>query len=170
MQTVSEIMTRDTAVVSPQETLQRAAQMMDELDVGALPVCDGQRLVGMITDRDLAVRGTGAGKIPQQAHVDEIMTGEVRWVYEDQPLDEVMSQMADSQVRRIPVVSHDEEKRLVGIVSLGDLATRTGAAAKGDVEDVTEMVSRPGGSMPPLDRIVGQGGDVPGPGGPGSPG
>lgn len=158
MQRVSEIMTRNARVVAPGETLQRAAQLMDELDVGALPVCDGERLVGMITDRDLTVRGMAAGMLPQQAHVDEIMSGEVRWCYEDQPLDEVMAQMGDSQVRRIPVISHDEQRRLVGMLSLGDLATR--AADRADLDDVTELVSRPGTPNIPLDRIVGQGGEV----------
>src|SRR4051794_782113 len=138
MQTVSEVMSRNARVVAPHETLQRAAQLMDELDVGALPVCDGERLVGMVTDRDLTVRGFAAGKMPQEAHVDEVMTGEVRWCYEDQALDEVITQMADSQVRRIPVISHDEQRRLVGIVSLGDVATRSGPEASGDVQDLTE--------------------------------
>jgi CBS domain-containing protein len=167
MQRVSEVMSRNARVVAPHETLQRAAQLMDELDVGALPVCDGERLVGMITDRDLTVRGMAAGKLPQQCHVDEIMSGEVRWCYEDQALDEVMAQMGDSQVRRIPVISHDDQKRLVGIVSLGDLATR--ADARRDVQDVTEMVSRPGNPNIPLDRIVGQGGEVSGAAAAGTP-
>jgi CBS domain-containing protein len=144
MQMVSEVMTRDVMFVAPQESLQRAAQMMDELNVGVLPVCDGQRLVGMVTDRDLTIRGIAAGKAPQDAHVDEVMSGEVRWCFEDQPLDEVMIQMADSQIRRVPVVSHDELHRLIGIVALGDLATRTtDNAEKQDLEQVVEMVSEP---------------------------
>ena len=134
--------------------------MMRDEDIGALPVCDGDRLVGMITDRDLALRGSALGKTPQDAHVDEIMSSEVRWCYEDQPLDELMAQMGDAQVRRIPVVSHDAARRLVGIVSLGDLATRAGAEAERDVQDVTEMVSTPGNPNVPLARIVGQGGDA----------
>lgn len=144
MQMVSEVMTRDVRFVSPQESLQRAAQMMDELNVGVLPVCDGERLVGMVTDRDLTVRGIAAGKAPGIAHVDEVMSTDVRWVFEDQPLDDVMIQMADSQIRRVPVVSHDDQHKLVGIVSLGDVATRTsGGGQKQDVEEVVEMVSSP---------------------------
>lgn len=165
MQMVSELMTRDVRFVAPQESLQRAAQMMDELDVGALPVCDGGKLVGMVTDRDITIRGTATGRSPQDAHVDEVMSTDVRWCFEDQPLDDVMIQMADSQIRRIPVVSHDDEHRLVGIVSLGDMATRTAPGAlKGDVEQVVETVSSPSASAQPQvkpDEIAGRTGEVP---------
>jgi CBS domain-containing protein len=144
MQMVSEVMTRDVRFVSPQESLQHAAQMMDELNVGALPVCDGEHLVGVVTDRDITVRGASMGKTPQDAHVKDVMSGEVRWCFEDQPVDEVMIQMADSQIRRVPVVSHDEAHRLVGIVVLGDLASKTAdAGQKQHVEQVMEMVSTP---------------------------
>jgi len=144
MQMVSEVMTRDVRFVSPQESLQRAAQMMGELDVGALPVCDGDRLVGMVTDRDITIRGVAAGRAPDGAHVDEVMSTDVRWVFEDQTLDDVMIQMASSQIRRVPVVSHDEQHKLVGIVSLGDVTTRTPEGTmKEDVEQVVEMISSP---------------------------
>ena len=162
MQKVSDIMSRNARTVMPGESIQRAAELMRDEDVGALPVVDGRRLVGMVTDRDLALRGSALGKRPQEAHVDEIMSGEVRWCYEDQPLDEVMAQMGDSQVRRIPVLTHDADQRLVGIVSLGDLATRSSAEARHDVEDVAELVSRPGNPNIPLDRVVGQRGEVSG--------
>jgi len=142
MQTVSQVMTRNARWIAPGESLQRAAQLMGELDVGALPVCDGDRLVGMVTDRDIAVRGIAAGKSPQTCHVDEVMSGDVRWCFEDQPLDEVMAQMGNSQIRRVPVVSHDDRHRLVGIVSLGDLATRLDGAEE-RVEQVVEQVSSP---------------------------
>lgn len=163
MQTVSEIMSRDARFVSPQESLQRAAQLMGELDVGVLPVCDGERLVGMITDRDITIRATAAGMSPQEAHVQEVMSPDVRWCFEDQPLDEVMIQMADSQIRRIPVISHDDRKKLVGIVSLGDMATRTAdGTQKQDVEQVVEMVSTPSASSGPAipaDQIAGTSGE-----------
>jgi CBS domain-containing protein len=146
MQTISEVMSRNAQAVSPGDSLQRAAQLMGDLDVGALPVCEGERIVGMVTDRDIAVRGTATGKAPQSAHVDEVMTADVRWCFEDQPLDEVMRQMSDSRVRRIPVVSHDEQHRLVGIVSLGDLALKAGGAQGAQVEQVVEKVSAPGHS------------------------
>jgi CBS domain-containing protein len=144
MQMVSEVMTRDVQWVSPQETVRRAAQMMDDLNVGALPVCDGERLVGMVTDRDITVRATSAGIAPDDAVVDQVMSTDVRWCFEDQPLDEVMQQMADTQIRRVPVVSHDDAHRLVGIVSLGDIATRSDdQAQKQDVEQMVEKVSFP---------------------------
>jgi CBS domain-containing protein len=164
MQMVSELMTRDVRFVAPQESLQRAAQLMDELNVGALPVCDGGRLVGMVTDRDITIRSTAAGRSPQEAHVDEVMSTELRWCYEDQSLDDVMVQMGDSQIRRLPVVSHDEQHRLVGIVSLGDLATRMPAGAqKQEVEQVVETVSSPSEPHPPQvrpDEIAGRTGEV----------
>lgn len=140
MQMVSEVMTRNVQFVSPQENLQRAAQMMDELNVGALPVCDGDHLVGMVTDRDITVRGTAAGRTPAEARVEEVMSAEVRWCFEDQSLDEVMQQMADAQIRRVPVVSHDEQHRLVGVVALGDIATR--AAQGGQKQETQELVEK----------------------------
>lgn len=148
MQTVSEVMTRNVRFVSPQEDVQHAAQMMGELDVGALPVCEGDRVVGMVTDRDITLRSTAAGKSPRESRVEEVMSRDVRWCYEDQPLDEVMIQMADSQIRRVPVVTHDDQHRLIGIVALGDVATRTGEGPqKADVEQVVEMVSSPSGPV-----------------------
>lgn len=143
MQIVSEVMTRNVQFISPHESLQRAAQMMDELNVGALPVCDGERLIGMVTDRDITVRATAAGRAPGEAHVDEVMSTDVRWCFEDQSIDEVMHQMSDTQIRRVPVVSHDDAHRLVGIVSLGDLATKSGNAQKRNVEEALEKVSSP---------------------------
>lgn len=148
MQTVSQVMSRNARFVAPGESLQRAAQLMGELDVGALPVCDGERLVGMVTDRDIAVRGIAAGKAPAAAHVDEVMSADVRWCFEDQPLDELVAQMAGSQVRRVPVVSHDDQRRLVGIVALADLARH---ADDRSTEQVTQAVSTP---------IDGAGGDA----------
>ncbi len=146
MQKVSEIMTRDVRYIAPRENLRRAAQMMSELEVGVLPVCDGKRLVGMLTDRDIVVRATAAGRTPDEACVAEVMSEQPRWCFEDQPIDEVMQQMADCQVRRIPVVSNDDARELVGIVALGDVATR-GDEAVGDAEaeagGVLKEVSEP---------------------------
>ncbi|QDZ29951.1 CBS domain-containing protein [Noviherbaspirillum sp. UKPF54] len=144
MQRISEVMTRDIRFVSPQESLQRAAQLMDELNVGALPVCDGERLVGMVTDRDITVRATAAGRAPGDTHVDEVMSTDVRWCFEDQPLDDVMRQMADTQIRRVPVVSHDDEHKLVGIVSLGDVVTKAGGRGqKQEAQQTMEKISTP---------------------------
>src|SRR4051794_31366946 len=122
MPNVSEIMTRVVRTISPQDTIQRAAQMMDELNVGIVPVCDGEKLVGMITDRDITIRATSVGSAPGETRVEEVMTADVRWCFDDQSVDEVMEQMADVQIRRVPVINHD--KKLVGIVALGDVATR----------------------------------------------
>src|SRR5688572_9997764 len=126
MQMISEVMTRQVQFVTPQETVRRAAQMMDELNVGALPVCDGDRLVGVVTDRDITVRATSAGIAPDDAVVDDVMSTDVRWCFEDQSVDEVLRQMANTQIRRVPVITHDDAHRLVGIVSLGDIATKSG--------------------------------------------
>ncbi len=164
MQTVSELMTRDAKFVAPQESLQRAAQMMDELDVGALPVCENGRLVGMVTDRDITIRATAAGRSPQEAHVDEVMSTDVHWCFEDQPLDEVMIQMADNRIRRVPVVSHDDQHKLIGIVSLGDVATKAPGAQKADVEQVVEIVSspsEPGSARAGANDVAGRTGEVP---------
>ncbi len=144
MQTVSEIMTRDVRFVTPHESLQRAAQLMDELNVGALPVCDGDRLVGMVTDRDITVRATAAGRAPSEAHVDEVMSTDVRWCFEDEEVDSVMQKMADTQIRRVPVVSHDEQHKLVGIVALGDLITKSSdGAQRQTADDTAARISTP---------------------------
>jgi CBS domain-containing protein len=141
---VSEVMTRNVRFVTPQENLQRAAQMMDELNVGALPVCDGDQLVGMVTDRDITVRGTAAGRAPTEARVKEVMSGEVRWCFEDQSLDEVMQQMADTQIRRVPVVSHDDQHKLIGIVALGDIVTKASEGRQANMtEQLVEKISSP---------------------------
>src|SRR5690606_12292334 len=123
MQTIADIMTREVMSVSPRESLRRAAQLMDELNVGSLPVCEGERLVGMVTDRDITVRATSVGQDPADTSVEDVMTDKVRYCFEDQDIDEVMRQMADAQIRRVPVVNRGEH-RLIGILSLGDVATR----------------------------------------------
>lgn len=90
MQTIAEVMTRDVQSISPQETVRRAAQMMDELNVGALPVCEGEELVGMVTGRDITVRATATGQSPDDARVRDVMTDDMRWCFDDQTVDEVM--------------------------------------------------------------------------------
>ncbi len=122
MRTIADVMTRDVEVITPDASLLAAAQLMDELNVGALPVCERSRLVGMITDRDITVRATASDMRPSEARVSDIMSDHPRWCLETQSTDEVAQQMSDVQVRRIPVLNTDHE--LVGIVSLGDLAVR----------------------------------------------
>ncbi|HJV61091.1 MAG TPA: CBS domain-containing protein [Albitalea sp.] len=122
MPRISEVMTRGVEVIAPDDSLQRAAQVMDELNVGALPVCRDGELVGMITDRDITVRATAAGLEPTAHQVSEVMTEQTRWCTEEQTTEDVMKQMADVQIRRLPVLN--ERREVVGIVSLGDLAIR----------------------------------------------
>ena len=140
MQKISDFMTRNVQVVRPDESLQRAAQVMDELNVGSLPVCDKSGLVGIITDRDITVRATAAGLAPGATTVSDVMTDNARWCTTEQSVSEAMEQMADVQIRRLPVL--DAERQVVGIVSLGDLATRH----SGHVAAALRRISDP--SMP----------------------
>ncbi|QPB22887.1 CBS domain-containing protein [Rhizobium sp. 007] len=136
---VSEVMTRDVRLVRPGDTIEEAARIMAELDAGVVPVEDNDRLVGMLTDRDIAVRAIAQGQGPE-AKVGDIMTSEVRYCFDDQDTDEVCKNLADQQIRRIPVVNRD--KRLVGILSLGDLAT---VAEKASAGAALAGISRHGG-------------------------
>jgi CBS domain-containing protein len=120
---IKEVMTRGVEVIRPEDTLQEAARKMKTIDVGPLPVCDGERLVGMITDRDIIVRATAEGRDPKTTPVKEAMTPGIVYVYEDQDLEEAASVMKDRQLRRLVVL--DRNKKLVGILSLGDIAADT---------------------------------------------
>jgi CBS domain-containing protein len=117
---VNEVMTSRVQVASPDDTLQHAAQVMERMDFGMLPVGENDRLVGTLTDRDITIRAVARGLPPGQCKVREIMTHEVKYVFDDMSVEEAAANMSNLQVRRLPVV--DREKRLVGIVSLGDLA------------------------------------------------
>jgi CBS domain-containing protein len=119
-----EIMTTDVECVTPETTLREAAEKMRQLDVGALPVCDNDRLVGMITDRDIVVRALADGHDPRTTMVRETMTEGVDYCFEGDDVSAAAGKMQERQVRRLAVL--DSDKRLVGIVSLGDLAVRTG--------------------------------------------
>jgi CBS domain-containing protein len=137
---VSEAMTRDVRIADPDETVQKAAQAMADLDAGVLPVGAKDRLVGMITDRDIAIRGVANGKGPQ-AKVRDVMSDDVKYCFDDQEIEEVARNMADIQVRRLPVLNR--EKRLVGILSLGDIAVSRNSANAGEA---LRGISRPGGA------------------------
>ena len=137
---VSEVMTRDVRLTRPDESIRDAAREMAEIDAGVLPVADGDRLVGMITDRDIAIRAVAAGKLPDTS-VREVMTAEVKYCFEDEDLDHVMSNLGDLRVRRLPVMNRD--KRLVGIVSIGDVAGKR-KPKKATAEALAE-ISQPGG-------------------------
>jgi CBS domain-containing protein len=125
---VNEIMTADVTVVRPETTVQEAAQKMQALGVGSLPVCDGDRLVGMLTDRDIALRLAAPGLNPATTSVSRCMSPGVQWCYEDASIEEAQELMKKNQIRRLPVISR--EKRLVGILSVGDLAIKTDAVTQ----------------------------------------
>ena len=136
---VSEVMTREVQTVQPNQSLQEAANFMLNEDAGSMPVTDGERLIGMITDRDIAVRGVARGFGPETP-VRELMTEELITARIDDNVQDVASRMSEAQVRRLPVIDQDE--RLCGIVSLADLAR------EGDSEcahEALEGVSQPGG-------------------------
>lgn len=134
MTTVAEIMSKDTKLIGPTDTIQRAAQLMKETDCGILPVQDGDRLAGMITDRDIAIRCIAAGRGPD-TKVSEAMSEEVLYCYDGDDITDVCQNMAENQVRRLPVMNQD--KRLVGIVSLSDLARKDPNCAKA-LEGITQ--------------------------------
>jgi CBS domain-containing protein len=140
MTTVADIMTRNVRTLAPTDSVRRAAQSMGELNVGSIPVCNGKKLVGMVTGRDIALRGVAQGLDADKTLLSDIMSKDVKWCFEDQSLDEVMETMAASQIRRLPVVSRDKD--LVGIFSLGDLATKTDNEEVGSVlEEISEPAS-----------------------------
>ncbi|WPH14733.1 CBS domain-containing protein [Variovorax paradoxus] len=130
MTQVHEVMTRGVRTVAPGDTIVQAAKALEELEVGVLPVCDGSRLVGVVTDRDIAVRGVAREIDLGASPVKQIMTADAYWCYADDTVDEALSQMSAVQIRRLPVV--DRDKRLVGILSLGDVAAKGEAGAAAD--------------------------------------
>jgi CBS domain-containing protein len=132
-------MTRDVRVANPGQSIRDVAKIMAEIDAGAMPVGENDRLVGMITDRDIALRAVAQGKGPDTP-VREVMSQEVKYCFEDEDLEHVAKNMGDIQVRRLPVVNRD--KRLVGIVSLGDVAQNEDMKTTGEA---TAGVSQRGG-------------------------
>ena len=136
---VSEVMTRDVQTVRPDQPVQEAASFMLSADAGSIPVTDGDRLIGMITDRDIAVRGVAKGYGPDTP-VRELMTNDIICARDDDDVDDVASKMSEAQVRRLPVI--DDQERLCGIVSLGDLSRDADEDA---AAEALEGVSEPGG-------------------------
>jgi CBS domain-containing protein len=136
---VSEVMTRDVKTVRPDDTAREAARFMLSEDAGSMPVSDGDRLIGMITDRDIAVRGVAKGYGPDTP-IRELMTNDLICAREDDDVEEVAMRMSQAQVRRLPVI--DANEKLCGIVSLGDLARE---ADDDCAEEALEGVSQPGG-------------------------
>lgn len=130
---VQESMTKDVRIADPNQPISAAAKMMAECDCGALPVAENERLAGMITDRDIAVRAVAKGKGPETP-IREVMSEGICYCFEDQDISEVAANMADIQVRRLPVLNR--EKRLVGILSLGDIAL-----CEGEAQDCAQALS-----------------------------
>jgi CBS domain-containing protein len=138
MQHISDIMTPDVTTIAPGASIRDAARIMDERNVGSIPVCDGDRLVGLVTDRDITVRATSVGKAPDSTRVEEVMSAGVNFCFADQEVNEVMETMRDVQVRRMPVMDRGTGK-LIGIVALGDLATKHSA----EVDHTLSQISTP---------------------------
>jgi CBS domain-containing protein len=136
---ISNCMTKDVEIADPEQTLREAALLMGRLDAGVLPVGENDRLVGMITDRDIAIRGIAEGKGPD-AKIRDVMSTEVRYCFDDDDVDDVLHTMSALKVRRLPVLNRD--KRLVGIISLGDIATQGAMAETGEA---LSDISQPGG-------------------------
>ena len=136
MHKISDVMTRQVKVVRPDDSVQNAARMMADEDVGSLPVCDGTRLLGIITDRDIAIRAVASGRAVDSP-VRSVMTEEIVWCSDDENTQTVMERMGEHQIRRIPVV--DKARNLVGIVALGDLAV----ADEKNVDETLRDISMP---------------------------
>lgn len=136
---VQEVMTRGVECTRPEASLREAAEKMKALDVGPLPVCENDRLVGMLTDRDITVRATAEGLPPGLGQVRDVMTPDVVYCYEDQDVEEAVRLMEENQIRRLVVLNRD--KRMVGIVSLGDLAVKGGDEALST--EALEQLSEP---------------------------
>ena len=136
---ISEVMTREVQTIRPDQTAREAARFMLSADAGAIPVVDGERLMGMITDRDIAVRGVAEGRGPDTP-VRELMTNDIVSAREDDDTDDIAARMSEAQVRRLPVV--DDQERLCGIVSLADLSRE---ADMDCAAEALEGVSQPGG-------------------------
>lgn len=133
---ISEVMSRDVRIASPKDTLQHAAQLMKDIDTGVLPVGENDRLVGMLTDRDITIRAVAQGKVPATCQVREVMSPDIKYVYEDESLEDAARNMGELQVRRLPVLNRD--KRLVGILSLGDVALMKKDSAGDALKEVSE--------------------------------
>jgi CBS domain-containing protein len=143
MTTVADVMTRDVRTLSPNDSVVDAARCMDELNVGVIPVCDGEKLVGMVTDRDIVVRGVAQRGELKDMRLADVMSGHVRCAKEGDDVEQVLGEMAEAQIRRLPVV--DGNQRLVGIVTLGDIAAKNPegdemevAASLGDISSPAE--------------------------------
>lgn len=133
---IRDVMTRNAQTISPEQSIREAADLMARIDSGALLVNEGDRLVGMVTDRDITIRAVAQG-LDSDTPVRKVMTGNIRYCFEDEDVQHVAQNMADIQVRRLPVLNR--EKRLIGVVSLGNIASSNDAKTSDTVlQGVTE--------------------------------
>ncbi|WNG62355.1 CBS domain-containing protein [Archangium gephyra] len=135
---IREVMSSDVEVINPNDSLRDAAEKMRSLNVGPLPVCDGQRILGMITDRDIVVRAIALGRDPNTTQVADAMSSGIEYCFDDDNVDDVLRKMKTKQIRRMIVV--DRNKKLVGIVALGDI---TGEVSEQKVAETLEGISEP---------------------------
>ena len=143
---VSEAMTRDVRIANPDQSIHEVARIMADCEIGSLPVGENDRLVGMITDRDIAIRAVAEGKSPDDTHVREVMSQDVKFCYEDDEIAAIAKNMGDCQVHRLPVLNRD--KRLVGIVALADVAQCEGEQPAGAaICGISAETGRSGPSM-----------------------
>jgi CBS domain-containing protein len=131
-------MTKNVEVVTSETLLQEAARKMRDMDVGVLPIADGRNISGVLTDRDIVIRSTAEGKNPKEVRVQDIATTNITWCYEDEEIEGVLKKMKEHKIRRLPVVSR--ENQLVGIVSIGDVAVE---ASEGMAGETLEKISTP---------------------------
>lgn len=137
---VSEVMSRDVQIARPQDSIRSVAQRMTQIDVGSLPICDGETLTGIVTDRDIVIRVVGEGR-SFDTPVSDVMTAKVEYCLEDDELDDAADKMAEAQVRRLPVLNRDN--RLVGVLALGDVALKVKDSTAGEtLEDISEPARR----------------------------
>ena len=141
MTQVAEVMSRAVKTMQASNTLVEAAQAMADLNVGALPVCVGRKVIGMVTDRDIVLRGVAQGRAVDQLCMLDVMSADPMHVHEDDDLEKVSALMRNAQVRRVPVM--DRQEQLVGILSLGDLVTR---GAPEEAGEALEAISSPAGA------------------------
>lgn len=135
---LKEIMSTEIEILSPESTIQQAAERMRRCGIGMLPICDGARILGTLTDRDITIRATAEGNDPRVTRVSEVMSSDVCYCYEDDDVNVVARIMRDRQIRRMPVL--DRGKNLVGIVSLGDIALYADQSTAGNA---LEGISQP---------------------------
>jgi len=145
MKQLKDIMNKDVMCMKPSDTLQAIAEKMRELDTGSIPICDNGRLAGMVTDRDIVIKGIAASKDPQSTTAREVMTSPIVYGFEDQDLGDAAHMMEEKQIRRLLVLNR--AKKLVGIVSLADIATRGSEELVGEMMEKITEVTPPGAAV-----------------------